>query len=406
LIYLKQLLKKYIFIYAQIYKCRRWQQDRQIYKEQRKYEKIAVEKGIPMGEENPDEIFTRLRKRLEQRGIGWPPIPEERPLHILYASVPGNWERHNIPSELLKLGEASFFFLEDQNISLNQGWAVVRRQVDDRLPGFIEKLHKVHPVDLMLSYLSGSQIFPKTIQRIGRLGIPTFSFHLDDRRSFRGVNYGGQWSGPIAVCRAYDLNLTNALASLIKYRVEGANVIFWPEGANSEFFRPLDLPFKYEVSFCGQRYGERPLLVDYLRRQGIRVDCFGQDWEHGYQSEENLVRIFNQSRINLGFGYVNESTDQCLKGRDFEIPACGALYVTSHNENLNRVYRIGQEIETYTDYADCAAKIKGLLADTGRCEFLQNAARKAVLDRHTWSARVHQLLTCTGVPLPNGSKVS
>ena len=350
-------------------------------------------------EEDTVGVFHLLRERLEQREIVWPPDNAERPFHILYASLPGNWELHNIPPELEKLGKVTCFFLKEQDIRLEAGWPAVRQCVDAVLPTFVQRIHEESPIDMMLSYLSGAQVSPITIQKINRLGIPTFSFHLDDRRYFYGYRYDGQWSGPAAVCRAYDLNLTNARSSLLKYRCEGSNVLFWPEGANPDYFRPLDIPFEYDVTFCGARYGQRPLLMDYLRRQGIKVDCFGKEWEHGYQTDEALVRIFNASRINLGFGFVTDSDDQCLKGRDFEIPSCGAVYLTSYNDDLSRVYRTGIEIETYKNFADCAEKIKALLADPERCEMIRRSARKAVLERHTWALRIRQLLDCTGVDL-------
>lgn len=394
----KDRLKKIPWLYRQVYRRRRRQQDREIQEEQSRCESLARERGIPFGEEPSAAVFSRLQRRLVARDIVWPPRPEGRPLNIVYASVPGGWERHNIPPELERLGRVSCFFLDQQGIDVGRGWAWVRQEVDRQLPPFMQSLHAKHPVDLFLSYLSGSQISPSTIERVAGMGIPLFSFHLDDRRSFYGRRYGGQWSGPAAVCRAYDLNLTNAPASLVKYRVEGGDVLFWPEGANPEFFRPLGLPFLYDVSFCGERYGARPLLVETLRRHGIKVHCFGRGWERGYQGPEDLVRVINQSRINLGLGYVNESGDQCLKGRDFEIPSCGAVYLTSDNADLPRVYRLGKEIETFQDFNDCAAKIKELMTDEARCNSLRRASRAAVLERHTWKRRVEQLISGRGVP--------
>jgi glycosyltransferase involved in cell wall biosynthesis len=396
---IKDKLKHNLFVYRNVYRYRRWRLDSRIQKEQERYLNIAIANAISPEIETPASVFLRLRERIAIRRLVWPPNVENRPLHILYASVPGNWERHNIPPELKKIGRASFFFLDEQGIDLKQSWDVIRSQVDNLLPEYVRRLHARHPVDMLISYLSGSQVSSHTVEHIGQMGIPTFSFHWDDRRAFWGEKIGNQWSGPAAVCKAYDLNLTNATASLVKYRCEGANVLFWPEGANPDFFKPLDIPFQYDVTFCGQRYGQRPLLVDYLRRRGIRVDCFGRDWEHGYQTDEELVKVFNQSRINLGFDFVNESTDQCLKGRDFEIPACGALYLTSHNRDLERVYKIGEEVVSYVDHEDCYKKIVSLLSDPARCEYIRAAARKAVVERHTWSVRIKQLLDATGVPL-------
>lgn len=387
--------------YRLLYFWRQIYLDQKIKGEQKKFEDIARKRCLPAGEEAADVVFRRLDQRLAQRGLSWPPSPRGRPLHILYVSVPGNWERHNLPPELSKLGEVSCFFLEDEGISVHAGWERVRKEVDEKLPGFVQTLHRKKRVDMILSYLSGAQISPGTITAIGAMGIPTFSFHLDDRRAFYGRKIGELWSGPAALCAAYDLNLSNASNSLVKYRVLEGNVLFWPEGANIDYFRPLNVAEKYDVTFCGQRYGVRPLLVDFLRRHGVRVDCFGDDWEHGYVRDADLPTIFNQSRVNLGFGYVNESTDQCLKGRDFEAPSCGVVYLTSYNQDLPRVYKIGKEIETYQNFGECLQKVRVLLADKQRRGQLRQASRAAVTERHSWAMRVQQLLDrrgCSPVP--------
>lgn len=393
---LKEWLKHNKLFYRLLYCFRAARQNRAIAAEQVGYERQASALGVTKDEDTRN-VFRKLRERLKMRGIVWPPSPVSRPLHVLYLSVPGNWERHNIPPDLKQNWDVSCFFLKDNGIPVEFGWNEVRRRVDDQLPKFVCELHARAPVDLILSYLSGSQISSRTITRINAMGIPTFSFHFDDRRFFNGQKFGDQWSGPVAVCGAYDLNLTNSRASLIKYRCEGANALFWPEGANPSFFRPLAIRRRYQVSFCGARYGQRPFLVEYLRARGIRIDCFGRDWEHGYQSEEDLVEIFNASEINLGFGYVTESNEQCLKGRDFEVPACGALYLTSYNEDLARVYTLGKEIETYSSFDDCAEKIHILLADPERCERIRSAAREAATTRNSWTQRVFQLLNCEAV---------
>jgi len=396
----KSAVKRSHRLYPLAHKLRRWQQDRQIQREQRECEAKARELGMPPGEEPAEQVFGRLTSRLAARGISWPPRPTARPLHILYASTLTEWEPYNIPDQLATIGQVTLFPLNDHGIPLDRGYECARQLVDRELPRFVRRLHEKCPVDMLLSYLSGSLVSSHTLDEICSLGIPTFGFHLDDRFSFYGGTSGDQWRGPAAVCRSYDLNLTNAPRSLIKYRVNGANVLFWPQGANPDFFQPLDVPLKYGVTFCGQRYGVRRVLVEYLRKNGVDVQCFGSAWENGYQTAEELVRIVNQSRICLGVGYVMHSSDQCLKGRDFEIPSCGAVYLTSWNEDLRRVYRLGEEIETYGSFDDCLQKITRLLASPGQCHQLRQRARAAVVRRHTWAERVRELLECRGLPGP------
>ena len=204
-------------------------QDRTIRLEQAEYEERARKIGITADDRRGRAVFGRFRERLARRGIFWPPSPEGRPLHCLYVSVPGNWEMHNIPPQLATLGEVTTYFLKDRGFPCRQDWLATRRRVDAQLPGFVKELHKIKPIDLMLTYLSGAQVSAQTIRIIGDLGVPTFNFHLDDRLIFRGKKIAGQWSGAADVCAAFDLNLTSSRSSIVKYLVEGGEAVFWPE---------------------------------------------------------------------------------------------------------------------------------------------------------------------------------
>jgi len=230
------------------------------------------------------------------------------------------------------------------------------------------------------------------------MGIPTFGFHWDDKLSFRGELSEGRWSGPAAVASAYDLNLTNSPSSIIKYEAEGGLSIFWPEAANPEHFRPLDLPFEYDVSFIGDCYGYRPIMIEYLRRNGISVETFGPGWSNGSVSEKEMVEIYARSRINLGFGGIGYSMkEQCLKGRDFEVPMCGALYLTSDNPDLHLVYDIGREVVTYTTKEECLTKIHYLLDRPEEAMAIRKAARTICLREHTWERRFESIFKLAGI---------
>lgn len=87
----------------------------------------------------------------------------------------------------------------------------------------------------------------------------------------------------------------------------------------------------------------------------------------------------------------------CLKGRDFEIPMSGGLYLTQDNPELSLVYKIGEEIVTYKDEKDCAEKIKWLLADHKKADSIRKAAREKALKEHTWSKRFEQIFVLSGI---------
>lgn len=359
-------------------------------------ERIAAENKYYEEQSRGQRDITLIDHQLTQRLNSRPLVLREsrHTIHFLYASRPSNWERHNLPPQLAGIGKLTSYYYGDRGFDdSSKDWLQRRHLMDEDLLKFVRATHERHPVDIFLSYLSGWQTSPATIKAIGDLGIVTCGFHWDDKLSFRGDMAGNRWSGPAALASSYDLNLTNAPSSIIKYQVEGGVAIFWPEAANADHFAPLMLPFEYDVSFVGACYGYRPTLIEYLRRRGISVHTFGPGWPGGSVHESEMVRIYAKSRINLGFGGIGYSMrSQCLKGRDFEVPMSGGLYLTSANPELELVFDTQREIATYSDAESCYKMICDLLQDPERCSKIRRAGRERAVAEHTWAARMARLL--------------
>jgi hypothetical protein len=135
-----------------------------------------------------------------------------------------------------------------------------------------------------------------------------------------------------------------------------------------------------------------------LRETGVRVETFGPDWPNGPLSMEEMVRTWSRSRINLGFGGVlGHKETYCLKGRDFEVPMSGGLYLTEHHEELAPFYDIGREIVTYTGFDDLLEKIRWLLSEPEQAEAIRRAGRARALREHTWEMRFERVFRLLGV---------
>lgn len=370
---------------------RGWQVERRIALEQQFYEAIIPE----VRDTRP--IADRLRERLARRGLRMRP-KQAGNLHVLYATRPSSWEPHNIPSELARIASLTCYYYAKRGFDdTSPDWPHKRDRMDADLLEFVRATHEQRPIDVFVGYLSGWQVAPATIRAIGELGIVTSAFHWDDKLTFRGKLVGGRLVGPAAVASAYDVNLTNAPSSVVKYEAEGGLALFWPEAANPEHFRPLDRPFEYNVSFIGACYGYRPVLVDFLRRNGVEVAAFGPGWPSGSIPENAMVEVYGKSRINLGSGGIGYSTRaMCLKGRDFEVPMCGALYLTSDNPELGLVYNVGREIAVYRDPAHCLEQIRYYLAHPEAAAAMRVEARRRGLKNHGWAQRFRQLFQIMG----------
>ena len=308
---------------------------------------------------------------------------------ILYASYPSIWEVHNIEQTLRQYYDADFFYVPRE---LWRDRLLVRDYVDKNFRNWISSQLEKGKVDLILTYFSGAEISKNTLLECRKFNVPIVTLHLDDRLHFKGEKLGAQYSGPYSVCDAYDTNYTNAPQSLSKYNRRHANAVFMPEAANTDHFKPIATEKKYDVSFIGAKYGRRERFIEKLRELGLSVECFGPGWANGTLTEDQMVEVYNKSWINLGFGFIGDTKLTCLKGRDFEVPSCGVVYMTNYSRELELVYDVNKEILTYTSAADCANKINKLLKNKSDLEAIGKRARQAVLSRHTWHHRFQQML--------------
>ena len=125
---------------------------------------------------------------------------------------------------------------------------------------------------------------------------------------------------------------------------------------------------------------------------------FGPGWPNGPLPTEEMVRTWSRSRINLGFGGVADFKKTfCLKGRDFEVPMSGGLYLTEHHDELLPYYDIDREIVTYTDFDDLLVKIRRLLGNPAEAESIRKAGRDRALREHTWEMRFEKVFRLLGV---------
>lgn len=357
------------------------------------YYRKRVESGL---DENR-EISNLLKKRFDKRKIIISP-KKKGELHIFVSYYLFNWESA-IPKALRLFGKVTEFNWKEKGFDeRSAGWITQRGKMNAEMLHAYFEASKVQPVDIVVGYLSGFNTSPQTIQKMANAGSVIFNFCWDDKLSFRGRKIGGRWTGVASIASAVDLNLTSAPDSIVKYTGEGGIAMFWPEGADPDVHRPYDLPFEYDVSFVGQKYSWRPEFIEKLRKYGINVTTFGTDWENGPLSEEEMVKLYSKSRINLGFSGVGFSKKlMCLKGRDFEVPMSGGLYLTQDNPELSLVYEVGKEIVTYKDEKDCAEKIKWLLADHKKADSIRKAGRERALKEHPWSKRFEQIFVLSGV---------
>ena len=392
----KDVIKKNRFAYNIVSGVKAQRLEAKVRKEMRYYRQQADKLGLTYSEA---KITQMLKERQSQRNLQ----PKAKGnLHIFATVRHANWEEHSLLPQLQKFGKVTWYDWGKRGFNhWADDWVPEgRRAMNQDLLRAVEQAHQEQTVDVFFGYVSNWNTMQETIAKIGEMGILTVNLCLDDKPSFWGIKEKGIWTGPAPLVKALDINLTSAEECCIKYLVEGGVPVFMPEGANPEFHKPYPVEKDIEVSFVGQRYGYRPILINFLRKRGIPIQAFGRGWESGELTSEEMVMLYSRSKINLGFGGILHSRKiVCLKGRDFEAPMSGGLYLTQYNHELEGCYEIGKEIVCYRNKEELVEKIRYLLDHPEEAEEIRQAGYKRALEDHTWEKRFEKIFRMAGVLL-------
>lgn len=374
------------------HKFRAWRNRRRLQRENDHYRRLFSGRGLTI----PDE--TEIRASIGKRFPGRIALPKGD-LNILSIYHDFNWEASSLGPALARFGSVQWLDWADPALWGNKkpdekGWM---EEMNAALLRKAAKLNAEQQFDVVFTYLGGAKISPETLLGLRELGAPIVNLTLNDKEAFVGKIRRERAQGARDICRYFDLCWTSTRDALEKYVVEGATPIYLPEGANPEIHHPYPEEKIYDVSFVGQCYGNRPEVISGLRNTGIRVETFGPGWPNGPLSTEEMVRTYSRTRINLGFGGVLGHRETfCLKGRDFEVPMSGGVYLTEHHEELLPFFEIGREIVTYTDFGELVDKIRYLLANPLEAEAIRLAGRARALREHTWEMRFDRVFRLLG----------
>jgi spore maturation protein CgeB len=211
----------------------------------------------------------------------------------------------------------------------------------------------------------------------------------------------------------------------------------------------------HDVSFVGQPHGNRRAVIEALRSAGVDVYTRGYGWEEGRVSQDEMIRIFNQSRINLNLPNAATPSPQTstkatlrsharsaaslvqrvpfgdrlvgaasstlrasrsaiggspvtsalgedaypeqIKGRNFEIPGCGGFLLTGPAEELDRYYEPGREIAVFSSLRELVDGVRHYLAHDDERRAIADAGYARTLAEHTYAHRFEAIFERIGL---------
>ena len=319
-------------------------------------------------------------------------------MKILYVALKYNYgqpsqgygfEHYNFYDALVHMGHDILYFdmmlMQDGRESMNQRLLdVVKREKPD----------------LMFTVLHTNELDQSVIREISETtDTITLNWFCDDQ--WRFDNYSRYW----APC--FNWVITTAPSALPKYAHLGYSGVIKSQYACNHFlYQKLDLPLKYDVTFIGQPHDNRREIIQSIHDSGIKVQVWGSGWESGRLSQEEMIRVFNQSRINLNLskastpnrGAQDDKNPEQIKGRSFEIPGCGGFQLSGSAENLDNYYEVGKEVVCFEEVDDLIEKIYYYLSNEDERAAIAQAGYKRTLRDHTYVHRFTNIFKRLGLP--------
>lgn len=170
-------------------------------------------------------------------------------------------------------------------------------------------------------------------------------------------------------------------------------VIITQFGINPDYHRDLHLARDIDVSFIGQKYGNRERYITHLMSKGIHVEVFGWGWESSSRLNMfEMVEVLNRSKITINFSEQGKVGYLTVKGRVFEATACGACLLTQSSPGIELYFDLNKEIVCFNTEEELHERLLYLLRNDEIRSKIAAAGQKRTLDEHTNEKRLQMIL--------------
>jgi hypothetical protein len=162
---------------------------------------------------------------------------------------------------------------------------------------------------------------------------------------------------------------------------------YWfPNAYPDDLIYPMDIEKGYDVGFCGSIGGDRPQWMRSMSKFNIKQD--------GLVIGNSMVKAINSYKIHF-----NRNVADDINYRTFETAGCKTFLITNYTPGLEKLFKIGEEIETYDTMDDLNEKIEFYLNNESKRKEIEEAGYKRSKSEHTYFERAKTLVDIIKKPL-------
>jgi len=277
---------------------------------------------------------------------------------------------------------------------------------------FLNMVKKEKP-EFLFIYFTYDEVYLESLLKIREISPNTkvVNFFSDDDTQYE------DFSRYVALFCNYNIIAQKQFEK--SYKEEGIkNTFLIPLIANTDDFKPLNLDKKYDLTFIGAQKQNRVGFIKYLKEKGINVRVFGSSWEKipelkdvygGVPSNEEMINIINQTKINLSFTQGRHGIFH-LKGRVPEVISCSSFLLTQHFKGHHDYFKEGSEIVSFKTNEELLKKVKYYLKEEKKRESIAKKAYEKMIKKYSMNAKLKEFLEKTSdkktinKPLPRMNK--
>lgn len=209
----------------------------------------------------------------------------------------------------------------------------------------------------------------------------------------------------------YDFYFTNALGCIDQYKKKGIKKVFFlPLACDPEVHKKVELSeverrrFESDICFAGDWGPTREKILTELSRdfdlkiwgpwkKRISKDsALRSHLQGGFFTPEEMVKIFNASKIILNIHSWFGKWDYGINPRVFEAPGCGGFQLCDWKMEIPELYKVDSEIACYTSIDELREKLSFFLGNENERQRIQQMGYKKTHEQHTYVHRLREML--------------
>ena len=192
------------------------------------------------------------------------------------------------------------------------------------------------------------------------------------------------------ICRQakhYDFLFATQKEGVKKLKEVLKREVYWiPLACDPQIHKKEDVETLYDVGFVGSYGGEGSLREETLL-------CVKDRFKNSFIGNapyNEMSRIYSGSKIG-----INNSLNNDINMRIFEILSCGAFLLTSEVEGngFDELFKDGEHLVTYKDKEDLVKKIEYYLTHDGEREAIARKGHELAITKHTYKNRLTEMFS-------------